>query len=312
MRGANGPPSESTKICLTNARRTPKNITMRNVISYREIKDAVPLTTPATSASRPKNMVQAVERAAEILNVLGRSPQGLSIGEIAAQSGLAKGTAHRLLASLAHFDFVRQDVGTRRYQLGFKLVELGNRLLNQIDLRDDARPFLLVLAEAAQETVHLVVRDRDDALYIDKVALHPKRSGLQMVSHIGSRTALHSSAVGKILLSALPGEDVAGIVARRGLPRRTDKTITDATQLRRHLEDVRRRGYAVDDEENEKGIRCVGAPIRDAEGNVVAAVSVSGPTARVTRDRVSQSLQQRVCEAALQISQQLGYRGEAL
>jgi IclR family transcriptional regulator, KDG regulon repressor len=267
--------------------------------------------TSSPPTARPKNMVQAIERAAAILDVLGRAPQGVSIGEIAAQTGLAKGTAHRLLASLVHFDFVRQDSGTRRYQLGFKLVELGNRLLNQIDLRDDARPFLLALAEEVQETVHLVVRDRDEALYIDKVALHPKRSGLQMVSHIGSRTALHSSAVGKILLAALPEEDFAGIIARRGLSRRTEKTITDATELRRHLEDVRRKGYAVDDEENEKGIRCVGAPVSDAEGKVVAALSVSGPTARVTRARVSNDLQRQVREAALTISRQLGFRGEA-
>lgn len=266
--------------------------------------------TTAHTAPRPKNMVQAIERAAEILEVLGRSPQGLSIGEIAAQSGLAKGTAHRLLASLAHFDFVRQDGGTRHYQLGFKVVELGNRLLNKIDLRDDARPFLMALAEEVQETVHLVVRDRDEALYIDKVALHPKRSGLQMVSHIGSRTALHSSAVGKILLAALPEEDLADIIARRGLSRHTDKTITDRTKLKRHLDDVRRKGFAIDDEENEKGIRCVGAPIRDAEGKVVAAVSVSGPTARVTKARVSKSLQRQVCAAASNISRQLGFRGE--
>jgi IclR family acetate operon transcriptional repressor len=255
-------------------------------------------------------MVQAIERAADILNVLGRSPQGLSVGEIAAQSGLAKGTVHRLLASLVHFDFVRQDGGTRRYQLGFKLVELGNRLLNQIDLRDDARPFLIALAEEVQETVHLVVRDRDDALYVDKVALHPKRSGLQMVSHIGSRTALHSSAVGKVLLSALTEDDVADIVMRRGLTRQTDKTITDRVRLNRHLSDVRRQGFAIDDEENEKGIRCVGAPIRDAEGKVVAAISVSGPTARITKARVAQSLQRQVCDAALTISRQLGFRRE--
>jgi DNA-binding IclR family transcriptional regulator len=268
--------------------------------------------TTANPAPRPKSMVQAIERAAEILEILGRSPQGLSIGEIAARSGLAKGTAHRLLASLAHFDFVRQDGGTRHYQLGFKLVELGNRLLNQIDLRDGARPFLIALAEEVQETVHLVVRDRDEALYIDKVALHPKRSGLQMVSHIGSRTALHSSAVGKILLAALPEEDLADFLARRGLARQTDKTITDGVKLERHLDDVRRQGFAIDDEENEKGIRCIGAPIRDADGKVVAAVSVSGPTARVTKARVSQALHRQVCAAALNISRQLGFRGEPI
>jgi IclR family acetate operon transcriptional repressor len=131
-----------------------------------------------------------------------------------------------------------------------------------------------------------------------------------MVSHIGSRTALHSSAVGKILLATLPEEDVAHIVARRGLSRQTDKTITEPAKLMRHLSDVRRQGFAIDDEENEKGIRCVGAPIRDAEGKVVAAISVSGPTARITKARVAQSLQRQVCDAALTISRQLGFRRE--
>ena len=184
----------------------------------------------AHSAPRPKNMVQAIERAAEILEILGRSPQGLSIGEIAAQSGLAKGTAHRLLASLAHFDYVRQDGSTRHYQLGFKLVELGNRLLNKIDLRDDARPFLMALAEEVQETVHLVVRDRDEALYIDKVALHPKRSGLQMVSHIGSRTALHSSAVGKVLLAGLSDQDLEDYLSEGDFVPLTPRTLSLISQ----------------------------------------------------------------------------------
>ena len=255
-------------------------------------------------------MVQAIERAAVILDILGQVPQGLSVGEIAVRSGLPKGTVHRLLSSLAYFDFVRQETATRHYQLGFKLVELGNRLLSHIDLRDDARPHLIALAEEAQETVHLVVRDKDDALYIDKVALRPESSGLQMVSRVGARTALHSSAVGKVLLAALSADDIADIIARRGLARQTDKTIVDPLVLERHLEQVSRKGFAIDDEENEKGIRCIGAPIRDAEGNVVAAVSISGPTARVTKTRVSQTLKRKVCSTALKISRQIGFRGD--
>jgi DNA-binding IclR family transcriptional regulator len=261
-------------------------------------------------ASRPKNMVQAIERAVVILDILGQVPQGLSVGEIAARSGLPKGTVHRLLSSLAYFDFVRQEPATRRYQLGFKLVELGNCLLNQIDLRDDARPHLITLAEAVQETVHLVVRDKDDALYIDKVALRPETSGLQMVSRVGARTDLHSSAVGKILLAYLSDEELDGIVKRRGLARKTEKTITDPMDLQHHLAKVREQNLAIDDEENEKGIRCVGAPIRDASGMVVAALSISGPTARITRGRVAQSLRKKVGMAALAISKQIGYRGK--
>lgn len=258
--------------------------------------------------SRPKNMVQAIERAAVLLDILGQVPSGLSVGEIAVRANLPKGTVHRLLASLVYFDYVRQETVSRRYQLGFKLVELGNRLLSQIDLRDDARPFLIALAEDVQETVHLVVREQTDALYIDKVSPPPHHSGLQMVSRIGARTALHSSAVGKVLLAALSAEEIMAIVKRRGLTGHTDKTITAPGQLRKHLATVQRQGFAIDDEENEKGIRCVGAPIYDAGSEVVAALSISGPTARVTKTRVSRELKPKVCQAALNISRQLGYR----
>lgn len=263
-----------------------------------------------STPQRPKNLVQAIERAAVILDILGAVPSGLGIGEIALRAKLPKGTVHRLLASLACFDFVRQEASTRHYQLGFKLVELGNHLLDQVDLRQDARPFLIALAEDVQETVHLVVRDRDEAMYLDKVNLNPGHSGLQMVSRIGARTALHSTAVGKILLAALSREEVQDIVSQRGLPRATDQTIVDPEKLHRHLNTVRRKGAAVDDEENEKGIRCVGAPIRDADGRVIAAVSISGPTARVTRSRVPRELLPKVCQTARHISQQLGYRGD--
>jgi IclR family acetate operon transcriptional repressor len=269
----------------------------------------MPSSDPTTPA-RPKNLVQAIERAAAILELLGQFSQGLSVGDVAARTGLPKGTAHRLLSSLVFFDFVRQEAASKRYRLGFKLVELGNKLLDHLDLRENARPFLIALAEEAQETVHLVVLDQTEALYIDKVALHPKRSGLQMVSRVGARTALHSSAVGKVLLADLPEERVAQILRQRGLSKQTDKTIVDAAELAKHLAIVRRQGFAVDDEENEKGIRCVGAPIRDAAGTVVAALSVSGPTARVTRSRVARSLQRKVCDAAVTVSRQLGFRDE--
>lgn len=266
-------------------------------------------TTHTSLPSRPKNMVQAIERAVLIMDILGTDPSGLSVGEVAARADLPKGTVHRLLASLAYFGLVRQDTTTRRYQLGFKLVELGNLLLNQIDLRDDARPFLMALAEDVQETVHLVVRDQAEALYIDKVTLHPKSSGLQMVSRIGARTSLHSSAVGKVLLAGLPAAEAEAIVNQLDLPRATVRTIVDPARLIRHIERVRQQGFAIDDEENEKGIRCIGAPIFDTDGHVIAALSISGPTARMTKTRLSRELRAKVCRTAITISTQLGYRG---
>jgi DNA-binding IclR family transcriptional regulator len=258
--------------------------------------------------TKPKNMVQTIERAAFILDIIGQYPNGLSLGDLAKQANLPKGTAHRLLSSMAYFDFIRQEPATKNYHLGFKLVDLGNLLLSQIDLRSQARPFLINLSESVRETVHLVVLDRDKALYVDKVDLHPKTSGLQMISRIGTRISLHCSSVGKILLAHMDKAAAEKLVALTGLAKRTENTITGPLDLMQHLSSVRGSGYAVDDEENEEGIRCVAAPIKNSSGQVEAAMSISGPTTRMTLDRIEGELKQSVCETAARISAKLGYR----
>ena len=207
------------------------------------------------------------------------------------------------------FDFIRQDPLTKNYQLGFKLLDLGNLLLSEIDLRSEARPYLIRLSESVKETIHLVVLDDDKALYIDKVDLYPKSSGLQMVSRLGSRIGLHCSSVGKVLLANMEISEAEAIIARTGLIKRTANTITDPDQLMRYLATVRQKGYAIDNEENEEGIRCVAAPLRDEIGTVKAAMSISGPTTRITLDRIETELKGRVCETANQISAKLGFRG---
>jgi DNA-binding IclR family transcriptional regulator len=258
--------------------------------------------------TKPKNLVQTIERAAFILDIIGQYPNGLSLGDLAKLANLPKGTAHRLLTSMAYFDFIRQEPITKNYHLGFKLVDLGNLLLSQIDLRSQARPFLINLSESVRETVHLVVLDRDKALYVDKVDLHPKTSGLQMISRIGSRISLHCSSVGKILLAYMEKAAAEKLVALTGLAKRTKNTITDPLELMQHLSSVRENGYAIDDEENEEGIRCVAAPIHNSSGEVEAAMSISGPTTRMTLDRIEKELKHCVCETAARISAILGYR----
>jgi DNA-binding IclR family transcriptional regulator len=258
------------------------------------------------SGPKPKNLVQTIERAAFIFDILSQSPNGLSLGELARKTNLPKGTAHRLLSSMAYFDFIRQESTTRNYHLGFRLVDLGNILLSQIDLRSQARSFLINLSETVKETVHLVVLDNDKALYIDKVDLHPKTSGLQMVSRLGSRLSLHCSSVGKVLLAHMNKTDVEKLFSDTGLDKRTSKTIADPEALRQHLSFVRENGYAIDDEENEEGIRCVAAPIRNGSGKVEAAMSISGPTTRITMERIETELKKLVCETANNISFQLG------
>ena len=257
--------------------------------------------------SRPNNLVQTIERASSILDILGQSPQGISIRELSTKIKLPKGTTHRLLSSLSYFGYVRQDLKTRNYFLGFKLVELGNQLLSQLDLRKEAEPFLKDLAERTKETVHMVVMDRDEVVYIDKVETDQNPSGLRMASRVGLRNPAHSSAVGKVLLSHLPEEELNGLIKEKGLPKRTENTITDPIQLKEHLKAVRTQGYAVDGEENEKGIRCVAAPLYNEIGKVVAAISISAPAFRVTKKVIQESLKNEVMETAFKISQRMGF-----
>lgn len=256
---------------------------------------------------KPNNLVQTIERVSLILDILGQHTQGISVRELSSKVELPKGTTHRLLSSLAYFDFVRQDELTKNYHLGFKLVELGNLLINQLDFRTDAKPFMIELAEKTGETIHLVTLDQNEALYIEKVALN--QTGLQMMSRVGLRIPVHCSSVGKILAAHLTEDELDRIVRAKGLPRRTQNSINDISRFKEHLQDVRAKGYAIDDEENEKGIRCVAAPIRSENGEVIAAISISGPSIRLTIKAIQDSLKDHVCDAALNISKKLGFRG---
>jgi DNA-binding IclR family transcriptional regulator len=267
-------------------------------------------TTNSARGSKPTNLVQAIARAALILDTLGQKPQGVSLRELSAEVALPKGTTHRLLSSLAYFGYVRQDLTTRDYLLGFRLVELGNRLLNQLDLRTEAKPLLLELGRRVKETVHLVILDQNEVLYIDKVESDENPGGLRMASRIGSRTQAHSCAVGKMLLADLSEDQLDEYITQQGLPKLTERTLTDPAQLKEHLKAVRKRGYAVDDEENEQGIRCVAAPIRNESGRVIAATSISGPAIRITRERIRDTLQREIMETAASISNRLGFREE--
>lgn len=257
------------------------------------------------SPKRPGNLVQTIERVDNLLNCLSKAPQGLSLSKLAEQVGLPKGTTHRLVSSLAYFNYIKQDSPSRRYKLGFKLVKFGNMLLDQIDLRSESRPLLFELAQRSQETAHLVVLDNDEALYIDKIQLSGE--GLHMASRAGYRVPLCCTAAGKIMLSQLPAVEIERIIAERGLPRRTVHTITDAEQLKSQLQRIRHQGYALDNEEHTEGVRCVAAPIYNMNGKIVAAVSISAPAVRVTLEDAQQSMNAMVKDTAKKISKQLGY-----
>jgi DNA-binding IclR family transcriptional regulator len=265
----------------------------------------------ANQLVKPNNLVQTIERANAILDILAQNPQGYSIKAISEAISLPKGTTHRLVSSLAYFGYVRQDLRTRDYYLGFKLVELGNLLLGQLDLRREAEPFLQELASRLGETVHLVVLDGREIVYIDKKETDRQKSGLRMASRIGLRNPLHSCAVGKVISAFMPEGTLAALLKDYRFLKRTANTIGDAAAFREHLRQVRACGYAIDEEENEKGIRCVAAPIFNEAGQVVAAVSISGPSFQVTRKIVEESYSREVMAVAQEISGRLGYQARA-
>jgi IclR family KDG regulon transcriptional repressor len=263
-----------------------------------------------TAQSKPNNLVQTIERVSLILDMVGQTSKGMSIRDLSAGLILPKGTIHRILSSLSYFGYIRQDPETKIYFLGLKLMDLNAQLSNQLDFRKVAEPILRDLADRTQLTAHLVVIDRNEIVYVDKVEAQQPAGGLKMASRVGSRNPIHSSAVGKVLLSYFPEEAMEDFLLKKGLPRRTANTITDPDCFRDHLKIVRSQGYAIDDEENEKGIRCLGAPIFDGKGRPVAAISVSGSVFQVTKKNVHDVMKGEVMAAAAEISRRLGFQGE--
>jgi IclR family transcriptional regulator, KDG regulon repressor len=257
---------------------------------------------------KPSNLVQTIERVSQILELVGGTSRGMSIRDLSSRLSLPKGTVHRLLSSLAYFGYIQQDRQTKNYFLGLKLLELGNLIMEQFDLRKIAEPILRDLAGRTNETVHMVILDRNEIVYIDKIEMDHSGGGLRMASRVGSRNPVHSCAVGKVLLSYVPERDVDGLIEEKGLSGKTENTITDPFRFKEHLKAVRQQGYALDDEENEKGIRCVAAPIFDDKGKAVSAISVSGPAFRVTKRLIQEALRKEVVSAASEISRLLGFR----
>ncbi len=252
--------------------------------------------------------VQAIEKSCKILDHLSRGNGSYSIREISRALALPKPTVHRILHTLCSFGFVLQDPDSKEYVLGFRLVELGQAVLNRIDFRKAAEPFLNNLADSVQETVHLSQLDDGQIVYLDKVEKFGVPTGLRMASRIGARNYAHSCAMGKVLLAYAPDGQRNEILKKKGLPELTENTITNLNHLQGHLSKVRSKGFAVDDEENEKGIRCVAAPVRDYTGEVIAAISISGPTVRMTMERIDAEFTAHVVSTANQISQRLGYK----
>jgi IclR family acetate operon transcriptional repressor len=256
----------------------------------------------AAGKSETRETVQSLSRALGLLNALAAQDGGLALSEVARTVGLAVSTTHRLLSTLQQEGFVRFDEERGVWTVGVQAFIVGSAFLRARELTAVAKPVMRRLMERSGETVNLAVEDRGEAIYVAQVEC---RKMMRAIARPGGRAMMHASGVGKALLAAMGTEEAERVAAMHGLPAETSKTIRSVDGLRAELEQVRRRGYAVDDEENAVGLRCVAAAIYDEYAQPVAALSLSGPTARIG-DALVAPLGTAVREAADEITSALG------
>jgi IclR family transcriptional regulator, acetate operon repressor len=248
--------------------------------------DVSDLSVDKTAFARGSG-VQSLDRALDILELLGRAGDQLGITEIGSVLGLPNGTIHRLLATLTRRGYARQDPGNRKYTLGIKAFTLATAAQGR--LGPLARPFLTELMEISQESANLAGLDKNAVFYIEQV---PAPRIVRMFTEPGSRVYAHATGTGKVLLAYQPEEVVDSIIRQTRLPRITPHTITDVKELKRQLEQVRQQGCAVDAGEMEEAVHCLAAPILGPDGKILAAVSVSGPAGRLDDARIKELVPQ--------------------
>ena len=242
--------------------------------------------------------VPALDRALTVLECIAQSRKGFSVSELSRRLTLPKSSVHLILRTFERRGYLQKQPTGGRYRFGLKLMSLGHLALDGVELRDEARPILQRLVLATGLTAHLGILERGEIVIIERVdAATPVR----VVSFVGRRMKVHSTAVGKALLAFLPPGSQDAQLAEAPLEPQNERTIASPADFRRELEQVRSLGYAFNDQEDELGVRAVGAPILSAEGTPLAAISIVGTTGQLTVDRVA-AIGEAVREAAQEIS----------
>ena len=243
----------------------------------------------------------SLDKSLQVIELLGKNPQGLSLLEMSDMLGFPKSTIHHILSTFLPYDYVAQNRETRKYHLGFKFLSLSKVILDTIDIRKIANKYLRQLHEECNETAHLAILRDGKVIYIDKIE---KPMGLSLATYVGFATEPHAAAGGKMLLSELSPEEIRKIYHSGPLKVYGKNAITSMDQLLRELEKVRKQGYAIDDEEYYEGVRCVAAPVR-AGGKIVAAISITGSIFTMTMERIDNELKALVMDKAEKVSSEM-------
>lgn len=246
--------------------------------------------------------VDAAAKALDLLSAFSFREPRLSLADLATRTGIPRPTAFRLLTTLEQAGFVAKISG--EYQLGIKCFVMGNVVAASLDLREKAQRHLEQLRDATGETVHLAVLDGWQVLYLERLQ-SPHPIGF-MRSRIGGVVPAYCTSLGKTLLAFAPHDDVQAWLSLQSFPAMTPQTITSPRRLLKELRAIRERGYALDEQEHELGVRCIAAPIWNHAGEVVAAISVAGPADRMPRPLVGSVMATAIVAAARAIATELG------
>lgn len=252
--------------------------------------------------------VQAVQRTLKLLDELGNAgAHGASLADLARAAGLSEATAMRYLATLDAGDFAERDATNGRYRLGLGVLVLGERALGDVDPRPLVLPYMEQLRTAYGQTINLAAFREDRIVLIEVLeGIRSIRSG----ARVGEEDALHSTALGKAILALLPRERALELLRSRGMAPATDRTITSLDQMEPELDRVAGLGYAIDDEEGEAGLRCVGVAIRDRRGRPAYGLSISAPTATFSTE-TAMKVGPKLAKLTGELSRRLGYQGTA-
>ena len=295
---------------LAERRSTERNKRSRQIVSMTTASPS-PQSLSSIQPSRPPrnpdgSRLSSVASSIRLLKAFSEQQVEIGISDLAKRLGVAKSTVHRLAVTLVADGMLEQNPDTGKYRLGLSLFRLGSLVRQRMNVSNEGRTLLRELREKVNETVHLAVLDGAEIMYVYNLE---STQAIRMRSDIGVRKPAYCTAEGQALLAHQPPEVVEQMI-RHGLPARTPQTITDPEALKKVLEGIRARGYAIEDEESEIGMRCIAVPLFNDASEVVAAVGLAGPVTRLSKKALSGYIP-HVLETAAAISARLGHRAKA-